>query len=322
MPDRETRADERGVKLLVALSEGVLLVLLALAAVRVLQLDSSYWTVVLVTFLPWILAPVWLLLGIGIGARRKRLIAGALVLACAHVAWVAPEFGQRNTAQAQPGDTTLRVATANVLASNQQIDQGFDVIAGLDADVLALQEMPRRFVDQLRAHPLGQMQLVVPYGAPASGTLLLTTRPVLASGTIMGTRTMPWAELDVDGASVTVVSVHTVPALSTQDWKRDLAAIAEWVDTVEGPVVLMGDFNATHQHRQFREILDHDLDDAHRVAGGGWGPTWPTNLPLAGPVLRIDHILVGGGVEVLAFDHGPETGSDHLPILADLILSG
>ena len=54
------------------------------------------------------------------------------------------------------------------------------------------------------------------------------------------------------------------------------------------------------------------------MQGFGVQPSWPTK-PL---ILRIpiDHILVSKNIVTARRWIGPETGSDHLPVFADLVL--
>ena len=52
--------------------------------------------------------------------------------------------------------------------------------------------------------------------------------------------------------------------------------------------------------------------------GFGWQPTWPAFMPPAG--IQIDHALVNSRVIVEHFSAGASVGSDHRPIVADLVL--
>jgi endonuclease/exonuclease/phosphatase (EEP) superfamily protein YafD len=63
-------------------------------------------------------------------------------------------------------------------------------------------------------------------------------------------------------------------------------------------------------------LADGRLHDA--AAGRGWQATWPTFLPPLG--IRIDHALVSGGIRVNSFQRGRLQGSDHRPIVVDLLL--
>lgn len=73
-------------------------------------------------------------------------------------------------------------------------------------------------------------------------------------------------------------------------------------------VVLFGDLNGTLDDRALAGLTAR-LRSAHRVAGDGFGFSWPARFPL----VRIDHILVRG-VEPARSWVLPATGSDHLPV--------
>ena len=81
-----------------------------------------------------------------------------------------------------------------------------------------------------------------------------------------------------------------------------------------------GDFNATRYHPSFRRLLSDGMRDAHERRGRGWAATWPRNRRLLPPLMRLDHVLVSHGVEVRSIREGLGRGSDHRPIIADLVL--
>jgi endonuclease/exonuclease/phosphatase (EEP) superfamily protein YafD len=91
---------------------------------------------------------------------------------------------------------------------------------------------------------------------------------------------------------------------------RYLAATADWV---VGPVILVGDFNTPPHSALFREVWGR-YEDAFSAAGWGWGYTFKTRMA----EVRIDHVLVGGGGRATRCWVGPDVGSPHRPVLADL----
>ncbi len=83
------------------------------------------------------------------------------------------------------------------------------------------------------------------------------------------------------------------------------------------PLIALGDFNITPYSPHFRQLLvDGNLRSA--AEGFGWQPTWPTFLPPAG--IQIDHAFVSPKVAVQGFRRGASDGSDHRPIVIDLVL--
>lgn len=83
--------------------------------------------------------------------------------------------------------------------------------------------------------------------------------------------------------------------------------------------MLIGDFNATLDHSQLRELLDRGYRDAGDVAGKGLEPTWPNNGSL-GPLITIDHVLADRRLGIVKYGVGDLPGSDHRPVWAELAL--
>jgi endonuclease/exonuclease/phosphatase family metal-dependent hydrolase len=86
------------------------------------------------------------------------------------------------------------------------------------------------------------------------------------------------------------------------------------------PTVIMGDFNATHQHRSFERLVRGGWTDAGSLRFGGWRATWPANRRWRPPIICIDHILVGAGISVRSGRAGRARGSDHRPVSAVVVL--
>src|SRR4029078_9107392 len=94
-------------------------------------------------------------------------------------------------------------------------------------------------------------------------------------------------------------------------WHQDLDRIHDWqlAQPADQPLLLAGDFNASHSHPAFPTMLDRltaapshpacgtmldGLTDPHRATGGGWVRTWPQGRRIP-PFVQLDHVL-GRGV--------------------------
>lgn len=94
-------------------------------------------------------------------------------------------------------------------------------------------------------------------------------------------------------------------------WESSLAR--EWVDAAPHPVIVAGDFNMPVESVIYRHSWSH-LENAFSHAGLGIGATKRTRWFGT----RIDHVLAGAGWSVERAWLGPDLGSDHVPLVADL----
>jgi endonuclease/exonuclease/phosphatase (EEP) superfamily protein YafD len=88
----------------------------------------------------------------------------------------------------------------------------------------------------------------------------------------------------------------------------------------ERPLIVAGDLNAPETSPVIRTLLDRGLRDAFSNAGLGYGYTHGHSTKLLIPFLRIDHILVSPEIGVVDAFAGGWDGSEHRPVVADLLL--
>lgn len=125
------------------------------------------------------------------------------------------------------------------------------------------------------------------------------------------------------GISPLVFAVHPVPPWPRhpQAWVRELAAIRQMLAKIpddDGPVVVAGDFNATFDHKRYRDLLSGPYRDAAMEVGAGHLASYHADWRLP-PVIAIDHILVrDAAVTEVGLVDLP--GSDHRGIRASLML--
>lgn len=145
--------------------------------------------------------------------------------------------------------------------------------------------------------------------------------------------------LDVDGIEVVVGGVHLETprdalgefevfpigpfrkaAIANQDLRDVESATARtWIAAPHEeirPIVVAGDFNLPVESAIYRRWWG-DLDNAFSVAGFGLG--WTKRTEWLG--VRIDHVVAGNGARVRRARLGPAMGSDHRPVIADLLIS-
>lgn len=101
-----------------------------------------------------------------------------------------------------------------------------------------------------------------------------------------------------------------------QWWVHETArALTEIAEASDAPVLVGGDFNMPADDSTLAAVRAN-YRFAFEEAGWGYGYTKPTNRPW----IRIDHILAGPEWVVTSCRVGPDFGSDHLPLIADVVL--
>jgi vancomycin resistance protein VanJ len=279
------------------------------------------------TFLPWFGLFIPVLLA---GALWRRSATAALALLLPAVVWL-NLFGGLLGDRSHPGGD-LTVAANNVGAANADpAGTARDLVAS-GAQVLALVELSEQARGTYeaaleRAYPYHTVQgtvglwstlplsdtrpidIEMNYG-PAAATLPLDPAETRALRTTVATDHGPLA---VYVAHLASVRVNPRAGFGTEQRDRGQQALAEAVAADPTPrVVLLGDLNGTMGDRAF-DGLTSRLRPAQEAAGDGLGFTWPAAFPM----VRIDQILVRG-VRPMSSWVLPATGSDHLPVAAEI----
>ena len=239
----------------------------------------------------------------------------------------------------------LRVLTYNVhrcLGTDRRLSPAriAEVVAACEPDVVALQELDvgrvrTGGVDQ--AHAIAQELGMAFHFHPAFrvmeelyGDAILTARPsrLVRAGPLpglTGVRRMEprgalWASIDTGRVHVQVINTHFGLVARERQAQAEAILGADWLGHPEcrHPMILLGDFNAVPQSRVYRRLTGR-LSDAQRALQTHRPlATFPSRLAL----LRIDHVFVGPGIEVLKVEvpHTPLTSvaSDHLPLVVDV----
>ena len=116
------------------------------------------------------------------------------------------------------------------------------------------------------------------------------------------------------------IATHPFPpfnARCTDQLVAHLDGVAKTAAAATLPCLVAGDFNAAPWSRPFRRLVaTSGLVDS--ALGRGVQATWHAHLPA--PRIPIDHVLVPPEATVLRREVGPDIGSDHLPIEAEIVL--
>ncbi len=237
------------------------------------------------------------------------------------LAVVPREFG---SAGEVAGGQPVRILAANLYRGKADPEELLRLAESRDADLLVLIELKPDFAGKLKALGIDSLypEQVLQAGPGAVGGGIYSRWPLIDNGRLDTRPVQPRAMVEVPASlPIEVVAVHpTAPAgpESTREWERDFKAMPA-AGSSSVPLVLAGDFNATLDHANLRELLDTGYVSAGEAVGRGLVSTWPSKLKWPLPV-TIDHILAERGIAVAEYDVEKINGSDHRAVYAELIL--
>lgn len=229
-------------------------------------------------------------------------------------------------APAGPG-LGLRIVHFNVLTSNWRVEEAAAWIARQNADIVVVQEVDRRWADGLDAglkqlqrlptdtvlpHTLG---IAVYVGKGNADVTVETVWPVEQIPAIV----LGWPQGE---RTLTLYTIHIMPMLGDHDSAIARQQVAWAVDALisrpPGPVILVGDLNATFWSVNYRLLTEAGA--LHGAAEGrGLVTTWPS-FPWLSGLIGIDQLLLSDDIRVESFAVGPHLGSDHRPLTVDLTI--
>ncbi|TET49721.1 MAG: hypothetical protein E3J64_09250 [Anaerolineales bacterium] len=282
--------------------------------------------------LPWILAPTLLLLPAAIYRRSRLLIALAALPAILFLITYVNLFLPRWPVQTSgPGFSAM---TYNVCWRNTDEEAIEAAIRAQAPQVLVLRELEPPMAEALQE----RLADLYPYRAIEPGCGLFTSFPILEYEAFrLSDDAYDFAQrlvLNVEGRPVTLLSVHPIApsihgfhpfglplgiptGLASSGRDTDVRVLLQLLEEIEGPLVVLGDFNLSDQHELYAPLTD-SLVDSYRESGWGMGFTFS---PFGGPGLpmwRIDYVLHSRDLVSLSATVGDYGASDHRPLIATL----
>ncbi|MGI9598890.1 MAG: endonuclease/exonuclease/phosphatase family protein [Acidimicrobiales bacterium] len=219
----------------------------------------------------------------------------------------------------------ITIYTANVLGGGGRPADVATSILAEDADVFTLQEVQWPFLQALRNDPRLAEYRYHSDDEPGdwSGTIVWSKWPFVdvelepfeVASLIHTTVAGPTGEFTITG-------LHTLAPIRQEfvgSWHRQFEQLSR-IDT-SSPRMLAGDFNATSDHQQFRQLLSSGWTDVHDRKGCGLDTTWPVGSGLPVPLMRLDHVLVSDHFDVLDVHFADPAGSDHKPVVTSIRLN-
>ncbi len=241
----------------------------------------------------------------------------------------------------------LRVLSYNIAAAERP-EAVAATIAGVNADLILLQEWDHRQAESLAAAVSGYHQnFAGQFGVLSRFPIVDIFAPArieLPATAARSARYMRYRIETPDGV-VTVFNIHPVsPRNGLEEFRgegmleqlrkgrigrhegiavlrknaelrwRQAEAIAAAASAETGPVIIAGDTNLPGLSRAYAATFAR-WTDGFSEAGAGFGYTFPSHRPW----MRIDRILTSSDLRFARFDVVPSRASDHLAVIAEIV---
>jgi endonuclease/exonuclease/phosphatase (EEP) superfamily protein YafD len=292
------------------------------ALVRALGLEGDGPVVSLLAFTPYAAIGALLLAGVCAALRNwAAAILATLALVVLAVAVLPRAFGDGE--EVPKGSARLDLLSANLHLGRADPEALVSLVEDRRPDLLFVQEMSRAEAAGIRAAGIYRLlpHSVLSLPAHGFGRGVYSRLPLRRlPGPAASPDAMPRLALRLRGGwalRLTVVHPHPPYPGKEAAWGASLARLP--TAGTGAPWLLVGDFNATLDQVELRDVLDRGYRDAAEVTGNGLEPTWPSN-ELVPPLIAIDHVLADRRVGISSYGTEYLSGSDHRTIYADLFL--
>ena len=289
--------------------------------------------------LSWLLAPLW------------RVIA-ALTLMLMLTAVMDVSTGLRSDPlppdAAAAGVRPVRLMTYNIKSYRAAFRWGGFVplnneIASQQPDILVMQDA--REVSRVGDLPYGMRAVLPKHKLYAYGQYAVASRfPISGCAPFDMSLKDEKSDyvrctVDIDGTRIDLVTAHLLTPREglnatreerlggLDDWSGNFAdrlsqaeRITAALTPLKRPTIVAGDLNAPEHSVVVGRFLDLGLRDAFSAGGIGWGFTHGHSFKPGVSFLRIDHILVSPDIGVRDAWVGWRGGSEHRPVVADLVI--
>ncbi len=252
-------------------------------------------------------------------ARRWNTALVSLPFLSVSTALTAPHLPGSGPTSSLASERTIEILQFNLLFSNPDLAKAHSLLAQTEADFVLLQEASPRtrgVLETLRAkHPYQiyceQIGVAVTSKHPFAPKVEQKCSPGWGFAA---------AQYLVNGQAIQVASVHlSWPWPKNQS--RQVDRLAPHFRQLRQPLIVAGDFNAAPWSNTVTRIVR--LTDG--VVASGYQPSWgPRDLGTLRKYvgLPIDNTIHSKNLEVISRRTLADAGSDHLPILTRIRLTG
>jgi vancomycin resistance protein VanJ len=279
----------------------------------------------------YLFLPALLLIPFALG-RGMVLLRIGLSAAAAAFLLVYPPVLRLPGAPPAPGPE-LTVLQWNVFVGGVSAGELRDALDQHRPDVVLLQEALWEQIAEDGAIAAAYPHRLLRPEETAPSLLILSRLPIVEAavpqlpGPMWDMPRVVWARLDLGGRTVTLVNAHPMPprifaagcsplrCYNNGPRDEQIVALRSFVEDLRrrngDPLILAGDMNVTEREPAYFDLAA-GLQDAHRVAGAGFGASWrPAELNLTAALIRIDYLFSAGARPLELTTDCSRHASDH-----------
>lgn len=309
------------------------LVLIAVALLRIFDYDGTHFLIWLNAFTRYIYLPAYACLAWAAWMRRWWLALANLAIVGLHIAWIAPDFVRDRRFDLVAGQSAhdaiigprVRIFFANVKRSNTEYDSLLREIKSADPDIVILVEFSARW---RQAFLDSSIMAAYPYGTGLQAwsfeqVNVFSKLPVKSETQVdVVGRIIRTLEIPVGSQLLHLIGLHAPrPMQIANDYEGYWARAVPMLLAEMGPLIIVGDCNATQYSLVYKRLTADRLRSAHDDRGRGYATSWPNGVYWLPPI-RIDQAFLSPEVECLGVSEGEGRGSDHKPLILDIQLRG
>jgi endonuclease/exonuclease/phosphatase (EEP) superfamily protein YafD len=308
--------------------------LLVVGAITILPMIGLMGSVILPLDSLNIFAPYWVAAGcaglgwVGVSSfvqGQSRIVGWVAVAGLAfYVTFVVIIFGplRESPSSFAPAKevSAIKLVSFNVRKTNEHTARAAKWISAQSPDVIVLLEGNLAGTGLAR---LLRKNYPFQYDCRGDGrcsTVLLSRRPATAinyraTGDTENRKSLSslTASFLMSGAAVSVTAVHLPRPWPLGEPSILAGQLSDATDIFDGHRIVAGDFN----NPPWTFAMQNLAHDMRLTLASGAKRTWPAMLSVPA-VLPLDQIYLGNCLQAMSVKTGPDLGSDHLPIIAEL----
>ena len=298
---------------------------------RVFDHDGTHFFIWLNAFTRYVYLPAYACLAYAIWKRHWLLALANIAVVSLHIALLAPDFIRDRRFDSVAAGTTasaedspkLRIFFANVRAQNTEHQALLEEIKAANPDVIVLVEFSWPWH---LAYLHSPVFAAYPYGGglenQGMGTVNVFSKIPLKSDkqNWFGGRGLQTIEIPVGSETLHIIGLHAPRPMNigSDDYSGFWNCTIPMILSEKGPLVVVGDFNATQFSDVYQQLTADHLRSAHQDRGRGYATTWPNGQYWLPSLIRIDQALLSPEIECLSIREGEGRGSDHKPLILDV----